>query len=99
MCQDLFGETLPIAQLVNDTNIEFGGNTPYGATNIVFVNGAIDPWHALSVWTDFAPTVTAVQIADGAHCSDMQQPGPTTSPDIIAAQAQISLQIGQWLQQ
>ncbi len=40
-------------------------------TNIVFPNGDIDPWHALSVLQNLSPSVTAILIHGTAHCADM----------------------------
>lgn len=72
------------------------------ASNIVFVNGNIDPWHALSVWKQ-APSiknnVTTVFIDKGAHCSNMSPYRPGKDPiSIKQAQDQIRAIIGQFIE-
>ena len=47
---------------VNQTNTFYGGNKPHGATNIMFVNGSIDPWHSLSVFEQLSDTLQAILI-------------------------------------
>ena len=51
-----------VAAHVNETNILYGGNKPHGATNILFVNGSIDPWHSLGVTSDINESTTAILI-------------------------------------
>ena len=52
------------------TNDYYGANQPSG-TRIVFVNGSVDPWHALSVLRDLSKTETAIYIPGTAHCANM----------------------------
>jgi len=82
---------------VNATNNEYGGNKPYGSTKILFVNGSLDPWHSLSVTSDFSRTVKAVYIQGTAHCADANPPYPKAPVTLAQAQAQINQQISQWL--
>ena len=103
MCNDTFNVNgnldMDVGAHVNETNILYGGNKPYGTTKIVFVNGSIDPWHSLSVTSDFNPTVSAIYINGTAHCADANPPNSLSPPSLPKAQQQISQQIGQWLQQ
>ncbi len=48
--------------------ISIGGLNVSGS-NIVFPNGDIDPWHALSVVHDLSPSLTAIYIHGTAHWS------------------------------
>eukprot|EP01116_Phalansterium_solitarium_P001757 TRINITY_DN11572_c0_g1_i1.p2 TRINITY_DN11572_c0_g1~~TRINITY_DN11572_c0_g1_i1.p2 ORF type:complete len:487 (-),score=200.13 TRINITY_DN11572_c0_g1_i1:218-1642(-) len=95
ICTDLFGFTgLP---QINETNAYYGGNNPRGATRIVFVNGSIDPWHALGITKNLTESLTAVFITGTAHCANMFPATPHDPPGLAIAQQQISQQIGEWL--
>jgi len=95
ICRDAFG--FHFNPRINDTNDFYGGNNPVGATNILFVNGDIDPWHALSITHDLTPTLQAILIDGTAHCADMLPAGPQDPPGLAIAQSQIATQIGYWL--
>jgi hypothetical protein len=101
MCKDIFDQDFPTADLINQTLIEFGGANPlelnFGPTNILFVNGNIDPWHSLSVYQNISSSVTAILINGTAHCGDMFPPTSIDPPGLAIAQAQITQQIGEWL--
>jgi len=98
LCTDGFGMEFPTAALINQTNVEYGSiNLQNGPTNILFVNGNIDPWHSLSVIEDIPPLINSILINGTAHCANMF---PWMEGDPIAikvAQEQISAQIGVWL--
>jgi len=96
MCKDVF--SFNFLPGINDTNNYYGGNQPKGATNILFVNGSLDPWHALSVTSDFSDTVHAAFINGTAHCADMFAEPPVYNAGLVAAQALINTQIATWLQ-
>jgi len=95
LCRQAFGfDFLP---RIKATNNYYGGNKPYGATNILFVNGSLDPWHALSVRKNLSETITAIYINGTAHCANMSPARSTDPPGLAIAQQQISDQIGLWL--
>ena len=64
-CQGIYGIAGPD---VAWTNANYGGQAIQG-TNIVFTNGDIDPWHALSVLPGMEkhPSVDAILIHGTAH--------------------------------
>ena len=65
ICKDAFGiDQSTIQPNIDETNILYGGNNipPTGPTNILFVNGNIDPWHSLGVTQDISATLNAVFI-------------------------------------
>eukprot|EP01119_Soliformovum_irregulare_P015225 TRINITY_DN4257_c0_g1_i2.p1 TRINITY_DN4257_c0_g1~~TRINITY_DN4257_c0_g1_i2.p1 ORF type:complete len:206 (-),score=52.49 TRINITY_DN4257_c0_g1_i2:55-672(-) len=93
-CQTLFGMPGPY---INETNAYYGSNHPVSATEILFVNGSIDPWHALSVTHDLSPTLKAIFIIGTAHCANMLPARPTDPPGLAKAQQQIAAQINTWL--
>jgi len=95
MCRDGFG--FNFGPDIDGTNIIYGGNNPKGATNILFVNGNVDPWHSLSVTHNLTPSVRAILIDGTAHCANMMPPSPKDPPALVDARIKISKQIGEWL--
>eukprot|EP00003_Mantamonas_plastica_P024024 TRINITY_DN4421_c0_g1_i4.p1 TRINITY_DN4421_c0_g1~~TRINITY_DN4421_c0_g1_i4.p1 ORF type:complete len:184 (+),score=62.52 TRINITY_DN4421_c0_g1_i4:143-694(+) len=97
MCSDVFGEDLMNPQ-IDWTNDYYGGKG-YAGTNTVFVNGLIDPWHALSVVSDHGnENITRIVIPSGAHCQNMEPPNAADKPDVIAARKQIQAILTSWVQ-
>jgi len=82
---------------INETNNFYGGQHPTGSTRIVFVNGSLDPWHALGVIKSLSGTLTAIFIQGTAHCANMIPATSRDPPGLAAAQKQISKTIGLWL--
>ena len=48
-----------IAENVADTN-RYYGDKSIPITNVVFANGAIDPWHAMGFIADLSPSAKAI---------------------------------------
>ncbi|VDK17704.1 unnamed protein product [Anisakis simplex] len=82
-------------------------------TNVLFTNGNIDPWHALSKY-DGTGSVTTVLMNGSiemetersvdvcvfvgtAHCADMYPPRKEDAPDLAPTRALIEKKIGEWL--
>ncbi|KAH7684720.1 Protein PCP-2, partial [Aphelenchoides avenae] len=66
-------------------------------TNVVFTNGAQDPWHKLGIYRPHAshdPSVVALLIDGSAHCWDMYN---ANSADVIAALKTITVNVEQWV--
>eukprot|EP01101_Sappina_pedata_P013183 TRINITY_DN9464_c0_g1_i2.p1 TRINITY_DN9464_c0_g1~~TRINITY_DN9464_c0_g1_i2.p1 ORF type:complete len:484 (-),score=146.34 TRINITY_DN9464_c0_g1_i2:76-1527(-) len=100
MCKDSFDIDFDTASLIDQTNVIYGGrNLVDGPTNILFVNGNIDPWHALSVTSNIAPGIQTILINGTAHCADMKHPTARDPPGLAQAQQQTSDFIGQLLSQ
>jgi len=99
-CRDVFGFDFQ-QQFIDETNTCYGGsNLPSnGPTNILFVNGNIDPWHSLSVTQDISDTVKSILISDTAHCANILPTNESDPPDLTAARVRTSNQIGVWLSQ
>lgn len=77
---------------VDFTNDYLGGYD-IAASNILFTNGGVDPWHALSVTPANANALQnasdyTVWIPTGAHCRNMFPSMPTDPADVKAARAQ-----------
>lgn len=81
---------------IDFTNSYYGSDQPRGS-RILFVNGLIDPWHALSVLDNVSPTELALIIPGTAHCADMRDDSPSDPPALTAARQKINDQIGEWL--
>ncbi|KAK2164995.1 hypothetical protein LSH36_56g00011 [Paralvinella palmiformis] len=78
------------------TNDYYGSDKPKG-TRIMFVNGSVDPWHALSVVKDLSDTEIAIYIHGTAHCANMYSDKSTDLPALQKARLEIANQIGLWL--
>lgn len=107
ICTDAFDGR--VAQGVNDDRINFtndfmGGKalgTPGTSSRIVFINGGIDPWHALSILPseNSNPSNAAVFIPSGAHCRAMQPSSPSDPADVKAARLASAAVLDGWLAQ
>ncbi|XP_034232343.1 putative serine protease K12H4.7 [Thrips palmi] len=72
-CTDAFGENF--AEKLNQkgvtrTNVVYGALKP-DVEHVMFVNGEIDPWHALGVVEPLNAESPAVLISTTSHCYDM----------------------------
>eukprot|EP01102_Stenamoeba_stenopodia_P004785 TRINITY_DN1514_c0_g1_i1.p1 TRINITY_DN1514_c0_g1~~TRINITY_DN1514_c0_g1_i1.p1 ORF type:complete len:334 (-),score=89.52 TRINITY_DN1514_c0_g1_i1:142-1143(-) len=98
MCNDVFGQDFDPSQRIAQTNVYYGGkNIKNGPTNILFVNGDIDPWHVLGITANISSTLTAILIDGTAHCANVLPPEPNDPPGLLAARAQTVATIGNWL--
>ena len=75
-CQDAFGPQISRALNAQRTAFSnaYTGGAAIQSQNIVFVNGNVDPWHALSVCNateENGPRVSSVLIDGTAHCRNM----------------------------
>jgi len=94
-CIDVFGfKFLPD---VNWTKVEYGGNEPDGS-NILWVNGLIDPWHALGVLEAPQGAPFNILVINGtAHCADMMPPYDGAPKTLPVAQEVIRQQLSTWI--
>ncbi|KAH7698261.1 Prolyl Carboxy Peptidase like family member (pcp-2)-like protein, partial [Aphelenchoides avenae] len=103
-CATLFGEAYTrqfIEEAAARTLRTYGGSSAFNGTNVAFVNGELDPWHALSLYTDGEQrsnngTVTSILLPGLAHCPDVLNP-PNTTTDLQHAVRTISDLIGKWI--
>ena len=100
-CQDIFGPKFnqsAIEEGIKWTEINYGGrNISEDTKNIVFPNGSIDPWHALSILQSVNAYVTAIFIKGTSHCADMEPPSEEDPPDLVRAREMISYKVGAFL--
>eukprot|EP00123_Amoebidium_parasiticum_P006665 comp17566_c0_seq1/m.17172 comp17566_c0_seq1/g.17172 ORF comp17566_c0_seq1/g.17172 comp17566_c0_seq1/m.17172 type:complete len:507 (-) comp17566_c0_seq1:493-2013(-) len=106
-CVDVFGEgafsnkdSVPWTQ---HTNAYYGGRDKYAGTNVVIVNGGVDPWHMLGI-TQVSERNTnskAIMIEGGSHCIEMFPVKPTepkvSIPGKEKAQKDIREYLDLWL--
>lgn len=94
-CVDIYNISGPN---INWTNTNYGGKD-ISATNIIFVNGKIDPWHTLSVTiaNPATPGIDVVLMESTAHCANMYPPSPMDPPELTAARITIEQSIQRWL--
>lgn len=84
----------------NWSRIHWGGFSSFeAASNIIFSNGLIDPWHALGVLVSPNPANSAVAIVipASAHHGDLRGPSPNDPVYLKNARVQEENVIIQWL--
>lgn len=79
--------------------VMLGGKRIEDASNIVFSNGLLDPWHGGGVLANLSSTVLAVVIPNGAHHIDLMftDPADAAYPDIKAARDFERAQMHRWV--
>jgi len=90
-CTDIFGKKFTNDSLTKGTTRT---NTIYGAldpktTNVIYIHGSIDPWHALGLTTTIDPQMPTIYIEGTAHCANMYEPKDTDFPQLKKAREQI----------
>jgi hypothetical protein len=77
------------------------GDIRIAATNVVYVAGTIDPWHALGATNSTVPlsqsSESVVYIEGTAHCHDLYAPANSDPPALTFAREQIANQVAAWL--
>jgi hypothetical protein len=74
---------------VDRTNIIYGALKPT-TTNVLYVHGSIDPWHALGLTkTDKKQPQPTIYIEGTAHCANMYEPSDKDFPQLIKARETI----------
>lgn len=99
-CTAIYGvPEASIATAVASTNQHYGG-LDYNGTRVVFINGDVDPWHALSMpprpAADYED-VNSVMIKGTAHCANMYPPSPQDLPGLTKARATIKAALSKWV--
>lgn len=85
-----------VTESVAATNAYYGADQP-NATRILFVNGDIDPWHALSVLEPLSPLLPALVVPGASHHAWTHPAQPTDSAAIVKVRQQITSYVLQWL--
>uniref|UniRef100_A0A6P7GZ69 Serine protease K12H4.7 n=1 Tax=Diabrotica virgifera virgifera TaxID=50390 RepID=A0A6P7GZ69_DIAVI len=98
-CQDIFGSSYNetfLNHAIERTNVLYGG-LDIEVSNVVFVQGSLDPWHVLGVTTTLNDKAPAILIKGAAHCANMYNPSDDDTPQLKAARVQIQELIGSWI--
>ncbi|XP_073405233.1 thymus-specific serine protease [Dendrobates tinctorius] len=97
LCTEIF--QIPaesVLKSVEFTNEFYGADHPK-SSRIIFVNGDIDPWHALSVLKNQSRSEIAIFINGTAHCANMGSSRPSDPPALQKAREEIASKIEEWL--
>ncbi|CAF1056141.1 unnamed protein product [Brachionus calyciflorus] len=101
-CKDIFGDDYDSNLLekgIRDTNTNYGGYT-YEGSRVVFLNGEIDPWHALGFIGQPPNSYTETIFIKGtAHCADLYPSSEKDPASLTQARIRVDELIGQWLNQ
>jgi len=86
-CEQIFGVKgmLPNTEW---TNTYYGGYD-LKATNVLFTNGLLDPWHNLSINEDNADGSVQATTYQAGHCATMDLPNPTDPPSLKASRKEM----------
>ncbi|XP_018411518.1 PREDICTED: thymus-specific serine protease-like [Nanorana parkeri] len=97
ICKEVFQiPTESVLQAVQFTNEYYGADHPK-SSRIIFVNGDVDPWHALSVLKNQSHSEIAIFINGTAHCANMGPSRATDPPSLQKAREEIGMKLGEWL--
>ncbi|KAG8547762.1 hypothetical protein GDO81_027608 [Engystomops pustulosus] len=97
LCKEIF--QIPpesVRQSVQFTNEFYGADHPK-SSRIIFVNGDVDPWHALSVLKNQSRSEIAIFINGTAHCANMGPSRTSDPPSLQKAREEIASKISEWL--
>ncbi|VDM41706.1 unnamed protein product [Toxocara canis] len=100
MCIDAFGSAYKVQAIENSihkTNKYYGGRAHFKGTNVVLINGNVDPWHALGLYSSIQPSVVPILIAGTAHCADMYADATDDLPSLTAARQTIEDNLNKWI--
>eukprot|EP01123_Difflugia_compressa_P008868 TRINITY_DN2788_c0_g1_i2.p1 TRINITY_DN2788_c0_g1~~TRINITY_DN2788_c0_g1_i2.p1 ORF type:complete len:550 (-),score=106.09 TRINITY_DN2788_c0_g1_i2:64-1563(-) len=78
--------------------INYGGKRLMGASNIVFSNGVLDPWHGSGVLTNVSESVVAVLIPQAAHHLDLMFSNQLDPVSVVEARKLEVTMIKKWIE-
>ncbi|EDW69202.1 putative serine protease K12H4.7 [Drosophila virilis] len=90
-CMDIFSERMDgkfLEQAVAQTNKYYGALKP-ATTQVLYVHGSIDPWHALGLYVSPNANTPTIYIEGTAHCANMYEPVNSDPPQLKAARNKI----------
>jgi len=98
-CQDVYGIPLSLTKRgIRWANTEEGEYqlAKTGISRIIFPNGSVDPWHALS-YLKSEENIIAIFIKGTSHCANMYSRSSKDPAQLIKARQQIESIIKEWL--
>lgn len=84
-------------KVIDRTNINYGALNP-ATTNVLFIHGSIDPWHALGLTNSTNKRLPTIFIEGTAHCANMYEPSESDLPQLTEARKKICQFIGEILE-
>ncbi|XP_076764342.1 putative serine protease K12H4.7 [Xylocopa sonorina] len=99
ICRDFYGDYYDeefLNNRIKRTNIMYGGLRP-DLRNVIFTNGDVDPWHALSILEDLNASSPAILIKGSSHCRDLYADVDTDVNDLTQAREKVRKIIGSWI--
>jgi len=99
MCKDVYGiEKTSPAKSVDYTNSYYGGRD-VRSNKIVFLNGSVDPWHALGLISDTPKPeeMPVCYIKGTAHCADLYSSSPNDLESLTDARNKAWNYLDKWL--
>ncbi|EDV96155.1 GH15372 [Drosophila grimshawi] len=90
-CADIFSERMDanfVEQAVLATNKFYGALKP-DTTQVLYVHGSIDPWHALGLYVSPNAKTPTIYIEGTAHCANMYEPVDSDPEQLKAARNKI----------
>jgi len=101
MCKDVYGiDKANPGKSVNYTNMYYGGRD-VRSDKIVFLNGSVDPWHALGLISDTPkPDEMPVCYINGtAHCADLYSSSPNDLDSLKQARIKAWKYMDTWIKE
>ncbi|XP_055328720.1 putative serine protease K12H4.7 [Paramacrobiotus metropolitanus] len=96
-CKDLFNISEPVLQRgIQSTNLYYGGLDLH-TERVMFVNGDIDPWHALGITRKHGHDSPAILIKGAAHCADMYPSRDEDIPELVLSRLIIEYFLEKWI--
>lgn len=99
LCKDVYGDEytqILLNEGIKRTNVMYGGRIP-DVHNVLFVNGNLDPWHALSILDNLNDASPSIFIKGSSHCMDLQVDRPTDTEDLKNARIREREIIVKWI--
>ncbi|XP_051166527.1 putative serine protease K12H4.7 [Leptopilina boulardi] len=99
LCKDIYGDEytkILLSEGIKRTNVMYGGRIP-DVQNVLFVNGNIDPWHALSILDNLNEASPSIFINGSSHCMDLQVDRLTDNEDLKKARKREREIIVKWI--
>ncbi|XP_043216351.1 putative serine protease K12H4.7 isoform X2 [Amphibalanus amphitrite] len=100
-CMDAYGTKFNqsfIDAAVAATNVRYGGRG-IRVRRVVFINGSIDPWHAMGLTATRSRHAPVIYVNGTAHCANMYPSRDEDLPELKAARRRIGRLIARWLQE
>lgn len=99
MCAKLYGDEFDeerIGEGIQNANNIYGGLKP-NVTNVIFVNGELDPWSTLGILEDVAYDSPAKLIPQSSHCRDLFSDKSNDPEELKEARKYIKYLIKKWI--